>query len=77
MPEEQFAFKPDPAVRSFGQILGHVADANYTFCAGVLGESSPAPEIEDQNDSGTDGRAAQCFRLLRPGLRCAHGRQCE
>jgi uncharacterized damage-inducible protein DinB len=46
MPEEQFAFKPDPAVRSFGQILGHVADANYRFCSIVLGESSPAPEIE-------------------------------
>jgi hypothetical protein len=28
MPEEQYAFKPDPAVRSFGQILGHIADAN-------------------------------------------------
>jgi uncharacterized damage-inducible protein DinB len=46
MPEEQFAFKPDPAVRSFGQILGHVADANYSFCSGVLGESSPLPGIE-------------------------------
>src|SRR6266478_3104800 len=46
MPEEQYAFKPDPAVRSFGQILGHVADANYSFCSGVLGESSPSPEIE-------------------------------
>jgi hypothetical protein len=22
MPEEEYAFKPDPAVRSFGQILG-------------------------------------------------------
>src|SRR5205809_218395 len=46
LPEEQFAFKPDAAVRSFGQILGHVADANYTFCSGVLGESSPSPGIE-------------------------------
>src|SRR6266481_4618930 len=46
MPEEQFAFKPDPAVRSFGQILGHIADANYTFCSGVLGENSSSPGIE-------------------------------
>ena len=46
MPEEQFAFKPDPAARSFGQILGHVADANYLFCSGVLGQSSPSSEIE-------------------------------
>src|SRR5258708_12585645 len=47
MPEEEYAFKPDPAVRSFGQILGHAADANYSFCAGVLGESSPSPGIEN------------------------------
>jgi len=46
MPEEQYAFKPDPAVRSFGQILGHIADADYLFCSGVLGEKNPSPGIE-------------------------------
>src|SRR5215510_2374414 len=46
MPEEEYDFKPDPAVRSFGQILGHIADADYTFCSGALGESSPSPGIE-------------------------------
>jgi uncharacterized damage-inducible protein DinB len=40
MPEEEYGFKPDPAVRSFGQIVGHIADANRLFCSGVLGESS-------------------------------------
>ena len=46
MPEEQYAFKPDPAVRSFGQILGHIADADYLFCSAILGEKSPSPGIE-------------------------------
>lgn len=46
MAEEEYAFKPDPAVRSFGQILGHVADANYLFCSAVLGESHPSPGVE-------------------------------
>src|SRR5437879_9521162 len=46
MPEEQYAFKPDPAVRSFGQIVGHVADANYLFCSGALGEKSSSQDIE-------------------------------
>jgi uncharacterized damage-inducible protein DinB len=46
MPEEEYGFKPDPAVRSFGQILGHIADADYLFCSAVLGEKSPSPEIE-------------------------------
>src|SRR6266853_2400538 len=46
MPEEEYAFKPDPAVRSFGQSLGHIADADYLFCSAALGESNPAPGIE-------------------------------
>src|SRR5256884_9718271 len=58
MPEEQFAFKPDPAVRSFGQILGHVADANYTFCSGVLGETSPSPRIEKTKTTKAELTAA-------------------
>src|SRR5260370_37848036 len=46
MPEEEYAFKPDPAVRSFGQILGHIADAGYLFCSAGLGENSPSPGID-------------------------------
>src|SRR5215469_293542 len=45
MPEEEYAFKPDPAVRSFGQILGHIADANYLFCSTAVGEKNPSPDI--------------------------------
>ena len=58
MPEEEYAFKPDPAVRSFGQILGHVADANYSFCSGVLGESSPSPGIEKTKTTKAELRVA-------------------
>src|SRR5260370_21337790 len=43
MPEENYAFKPTPAVRSFGQLVGHVADAQYLFCSIALGEKNPAP----------------------------------
>lgn len=41
MPEDQYAFKPTPDVRSFGQLVGHVADANYGFCAASAGEKPP------------------------------------
>ena len=58
MPEEEYAFKPDPAVRSFGQILGHVADANFSFCSGVLGESSPSPGIEKTKTTKAELRVA-------------------
>src|SRR5215472_6087989 len=58
MPEEEYAFKPDPAVRSFGQILGHVADANYSFCSGVLGEKSPSPDVEKTKNTKAELRVA-------------------
>lgn len=46
MPAAEYGFRPDPAVRSFGEILGHIADANYLFCSPVLGESNPSLNIE-------------------------------
>lgn len=46
MPEEEYAFKPDPAVRSFGQILGHIADVDYLFCSAALGENTPSAGVE-------------------------------
>lgn len=39
MPEENYSFQPTPAVRTYGQIIGHVADAQYEFCAPVKGET--------------------------------------
>ena len=42
MPEGDYAFKPTDQVRSFGQVVGHVADAQYMFCSAVAGEKSPA-----------------------------------
>lgn len=42
MPEDQYGFKPTPDVRSFGQLVAHIADANYGFCAAVTGQPPPA-----------------------------------
>src|ERR1700738_34524 len=58
MPEEEYAFKPDPAVRSFGQILGHVADADYLFCSAALGENSPSREVEKTKTTKAELRSA-------------------
>lgn len=54
MPEENYAFKPAPEVRSFGQLVGHVADAQYSFCSAALGEKSPAPGIEKSKTTKAD-----------------------
>jgi uncharacterized damage-inducible protein DinB len=44
MPEAKFGFKPVDTVRSFGEILAHVAGANYIFCAAARGEKPPHAE---------------------------------
>ena len=49
MPEENYGFKPTPDVRSFGQLVGHVADANYGFCAAAAGEKPPAGGFDGSN----------------------------
>jgi uncharacterized damage-inducible protein DinB len=58
MPEANYAFKPTPEVRSFGQLVGHVADANYMFCAQARGEANPAKNIEKTKTAKADLVAA-------------------
>jgi len=40
VPENEYAFKPTPQVRSFGELVGHIADAQNFFC-GVASGSNP------------------------------------
>jgi len=58
VPEENYNFKPTDAVRSYGQIVGHLADAQYLFCSIALGEQNPAPKIEQTKTSKADLIAA-------------------
>src|SRR6266849_5571249 len=57
MPEENYSFKPAPTVRSFGQLVGHVADYHYIFCGPAIGESKN-PDIETTKKSKADLIAA-------------------
>jgi uncharacterized damage-inducible protein DinB len=54
MPEEEYAFKPTPDVRSFGQLVGHVADAQYMFCAAAMGEKPTPMGVEKGKTSKAD-----------------------
>jgi uncharacterized damage-inducible protein DinB len=58
MPEANYAFKPTPDVRSFGQLVGHVADAQYGFCSTAIGEPNPMKAIEKTKTSKADLEAA-------------------
>jgi len=44
MPEENYDFKPTPEVRSFGEILAHVAGASFEFCGSARNEEAPYQE---------------------------------
>ena len=54
MPEQNYSFKPTPDVRSFGQLVGHVADAQYGFCSEAAGEPNPMKAIEKTKTSKAD-----------------------
>jgi uncharacterized damage-inducible protein DinB len=58
MPEESYSFKPTPDVRSFGQLVGHVADAQYGLCSTAIGEPNPMKAIEKTKTSKADLVAA-------------------
>ncbi|MEA2563949.1 MAG: hypothetical protein QOH06_5453 [Acidobacteriota bacterium] len=58
VPEEFYGFKPTEVVRSYGQIVGHIADSQYRFCSIMLGEKNPAPNVEKTKTAKTDLIAA-------------------
>jgi len=58
MPEENYNFKPTEAIRSYGQLVGHVADAQYIFCSVALGEKNPGLKIEQTKTTKADLVAA-------------------
>jgi uncharacterized damage-inducible protein DinB len=58
MPEENYSFKPTPDVRSFGQLVGHLADSQYFFCSQAAGETKPSGEVEKNKTTKADLVAA-------------------
>jgi uncharacterized damage-inducible protein DinB len=46
MPAEQYGFKPTPEVRSFGELVGHLANEHYMLCAPLKGEANPMAKVD-------------------------------
>jgi uncharacterized damage-inducible protein DinB len=67
MPEADYSFKPAPTVRSFGEMLGHVAGAEYMFCAAALGE---APKAEDDIEKTVKDKAGLVSALKAAAQYC-------
>jgi uncharacterized damage-inducible protein DinB len=41
MPEANYSFRPTADVRTFGELIGHLANEHYMICSGVKGEKNP------------------------------------
>ena len=54
VPEDLYAFKPTPEVRSLGEILGHVADSQFAICSVAAGEKPPQSDIEKTKKTKAD-----------------------
>ena len=63
MPASEYAFKPAAEVRTFAQLVGHVAFGNYLMCSQAIGDKLPAnPNYEQLTDK------AQLVKALNDSL---------
>lgn len=58
MPEEHYSFQPTAEVRTFGQIVGHIADGNFMICAAANDEKRDPPNVEKTKTTKADLVAA-------------------
>lgn len=61
VPESLYAFKPVASVRSFGEIIGHIAGSQYNMCSVALGEPA-RPEDAIERTRTTKAALVQALR---------------
>ena len=67
MPEADYSFQPTKDVRTFGQLIGHVAGAQKLICAAALGEKSGS---EDDIEKSTTTKAGLVAALRASSEYC-------
>src|SRR5260370_957859 len=63
MPEASYSFEPTPEVRSFGQLVGHLADSNYFFCSGAAVKEAVA-YCNQTYAAMTDAKGSQMMKMM-------------
>jgi len=61
MPAEHYDFKPNPAQRSFGQVLAHLSAANTRYFARLKGVDPPVKEPEKADKETVKKFITECF----------------
>ena len=72
MPEDKYSFKPTAGVRSFGELIGHVAGAQTMFCAIALGEKPPAEDAVEKAATTKDA-LVKALQASNENCRRAYG----
>jgi uncharacterized damage-inducible protein DinB len=67
MPEADYGYRPVETVRTFGQLVGHIAGAQAMMCAIALGEAPPA---EDAVEKSATTKAALVAALEASTAKC-------
>jgi uncharacterized damage-inducible protein DinB len=55
MPETEYAFKPSKDVRSFGELIGHLANEHYMLCSSLKGEPNPKKDTDFEKTTAKAG----------------------
>ena len=72
VPADKYSYKPAPTVRTFGELLGHIADGSNYYCARSTGKKV---EWSDANAQGKTDKATVVPKLKEALDACgaAHG----
>jgi uncharacterized damage-inducible protein DinB len=65
MPDADYAFRPNDQVRTFGQIIAHVAGASFAICSRAKGEKTPHEEADFEKIATTK---ADIIQALNDGI---------
>jgi uncharacterized damage-inducible protein DinB len=68
VPESLYSYRPTPEVRTFGELIGHIAGSQHMFCAIALGVKPPA---EDAVEKSAKTKAALVQALKESNDYCA------
>lgn len=52
VPDSSYSFRPVPTVRTFGQLVAHIAGSQDMFCAQVLGEKANPSDLIEKTVTG-------------------------
>jgi len=67
VPDSSYAYRPVPTVRTFGQLVAHIAGSQDMFCAQALGEQAHA---SDEIEKTITGKAALLAALEASTAHC-------